>query len=236
MAYDFFEFKIGNDDFSFFWQKEFRKSIGLKISPELELFVKSPLSMEIEDIKLFLQKHIEWIKKHRISTPKIKPMTTGCNKKPKIVFLGNEYSLKVKLFMQNIVILRGKSITFFSTKPKNQPHTSKNIEIWIRDQAELIFQERINECLKLFPKLKQPKLKIKDLNGRYGSYSASHEITLNLRLIKASIELIDYVVIHELCHAYHMNHGKEFKDLLTVKLPNWKLLKEKLVTESILRA
>ncbi|MFR2532242.1 MAG: M48 family metallopeptidase [Alphaproteobacteria bacterium] len=51
---------------------------------------------------------------------------------------------------------------------------------------------------------------------------------LNPALIKASKQAIDYVIYHEFCHAYYPNHTEEFYNRLSLKMPNWEKLKEKM--------
>ena len=53
-----------------------------------------------------------------------------------------------------------------------------------------------------------------------------HEIILNPDLIKANKKSIDYVIFHELCHAYFPNHSDGFYNLLATKMPDWKQVKE----------
>jgi predicted metal-dependent hydrolase len=51
---------------------------------------------------------------------------------------------------------------------------------------------------------------------RWGSCSSLKNINISHRLIGAPEELVDYVILHELAHLQHLNHGKEFWDLLSV--------------------
>ena len=114
------------------------------------------------------------------------------------------------------------------------PFTQKIDEInqafsdWMIKRAETVFNERLNVCMKAFPDLEMPSLKIRKLNKRWGSYLKKHEIVLNPALIKASKQAIDYVIYHELCHAYYPNHTEEFYNLLSLKMPNWEKVKEKM--------
>lgn len=79
-----------------------------------------------------------------------------------------------------------------------------------------------------------PKLSIKRMKSRWGSYSLkTHTIHLNLELLRYPQALIDYVVVHELCHLVHHNHGKGFYVLLGSILPNWYELKQQLNQRNI---
>ena len=74
----------------------------------------------------------------------------------------------------------------------------------------------------------KPFLTLRKMKTRWGSMSTSGRLTLNLELIKAPRECIEYVVYHELCHLHHQNHGPAYYQLLDRTLPDWKRRKEQL--------
>ncbi len=69
----------------------------------------------------------------------------------------------------------------------------------------------------------QAKMKIRDMKSQWGSCNRRNNvITLNSRLIHLPFDCIDYVVLHEFCHFVHGNHSKDFYDLVSVFMPDWK--------------
>ena len=72
------------------------------------------------------------------------------------------------------------------------------------------------------------QVRIKHNVSNWGSCSVKKNINLNLNLMRLPAELQDYVMLHELCHLKHMNHGKEFHALLESICPNHKALRTKL--------
>lgn len=58
------------------------------------------------------------------------------------------------------------------------------------------------------------KVFIKNNRSNWGSCSAKRNINLNMRLVKLPQELCDFIIIHELCHLIHRNHGTEFHKLV----------------------
>jgi predicted metal-dependent hydrolase len=73
--------------------------------------------------------------------------------------------------------------------------------------------------------LKRPHLIIRELSKRWGSYTPKGRIVLNVDLIRAGRDLIDYVIAHELAHGLHADHGTEWRNLLTMVMPDWEARK-----------
>jgi predicted metal-dependent hydrolase len=75
---------------------------------------------------------------------------------------------------------------------------------------------------------------VKKLTKRWGEFHPSkNQVVLNAELIVAPMECIDYVIIHELSHAVILDHGPDFYNLLTRRLPRWKDLKNELEGHSL---
>ena len=73
------------------------------------------------------------------------------------------------------------------------------------------------------------KWTVRVMNTRWGSCStATGRITLNLKLYNKPDACIEYIVVHELCHLIHPNHGKDFYALLEKELPDWKTRRKQL--------
>ena len=87
-----------------------------------------------------------------------------------------------------------------------------------------------DDCWEGFQKgeLEKPALKLQRMGKRWGSLSPKGQLTLNLSLIQTPRECIEYVVIHELCHSIHHNHGTDFYKLLDRTMPDWMKRKHKL--------
>ena len=101
---------------------------------------------------------------------------------------------------------------------------------WYKNHAEKRFERGLNQALSLFLKydIGSPPLVIQRMAKRWGSCTPKGKIILNPEIIKAPSRCIDYVVIHELCHLVHHHHGKQFYELQTKVMPDWKRWKDKL--------
>jgi len=87
----------------------------------------------------------------------------------------------------------------------------------------------INERLKYYNQFYNfvyHKISIRRQKTRWGSCSSNKQLSFNYKLFFLPIELVDYVVVHELCHLKEMNHGKKFWQLVSQTIPDHKLRKK----------
>lgn len=92
-------------------------------------------------------------------------------------------------------------------------------QAWLMRQAKRVFAERLD----LFaPQLgvRYEKLRLSSAGTRWGSASADGTIRLNWRLIHLRMEMVDYVVVHELSHLRHMDHSPQFWDVVASVMPD----------------
>ena len=71
-------------------------------------------------------------------------------------------------------------------------------------------------------------IKVTGAKNRWGSCSGKNGICLSWRLVKKPPEVIDYVIIHELCHTVHHDHSQKFWELVASFLPDYRTLRQKL--------
>lgn len=85
-------------------------------------------------------------------------------------------------------------------------------EVW-RVEAKRYLPGRVSEIAARLG-FRHGNVTVRNSRTRWGSCSAKNDISLSLHLMKLPYELIDYVIIHELCHTVHRNHGEKFHALL----------------------
>ena len=84
--------------------------------------------------------------------------------------------------------------------------------------------EKINERIRYYQAqfdVKPKKVIIKDQEKRWGSCTKDNQLLFNWKCIMAPSPVLDYIVVHEMCHMVHMNHSKEFWHLLKRVLPDY---------------
>jgi hypothetical protein len=88
------------------------------------------------------------------------------------------------------------------------------------EQAQRMLVGRLNALLDRHSLPRPQHVVIRDLSSRWGSCSRSGRVSLNCRCGQLPPELIDYVILHELCHLLHLNHGSSFWQSLEQHLPD----------------
>ena len=91
-----------------------------------------------------------------------------------------------------------------------------------REQARRKFEERVVFYHPLTGG-HYTSITIRDQKSRWGSCSSRGTLSFNYRLIFAPPEILDYVVVHELCHLTHMNHSKDFWNKVASVMPDYKI-------------
>jgi predicted metal-dependent hydrolase len=71
-------------------------------------------------------------------------------------------------------------------------------------------------------KVKPKTIEVDESRTKWGSCSSDKKLTFNYRLAMAPVEVIDYVIIHELCHLLHMNHDRSFWRRVGSIMPDYK--------------
>lgn len=210
--------------------REKRKSFAAEVNPDFQVVIKAP--NEAPDIAVddFIRRKTKWIGKQldyfrQFNRPENSQIVSGCS----VLYLGRQYQLIIEqAAWKNAVRVLKNKIYILSSAPQKTDEINAAFQNWLLSRAQNVFSERLAECMKSFPNMTRPELKIRKLKKRWGSYLKKHQIVLNPDLIKASKRSIDYVIFHELCHAFYPDHTAEFYKLLSTKMPDWRNMKEKM--------
>lgn len=133
-------------------------------------------------------------------------------------YLGNKIKVTVLKNTSKPILLTDNQLVINESYVE---YYEKLINYWLEKKAKEYLPQRTLEISKTTG-LRFKKVIIKDVKSRWGSCSHKGTISLNWRLIKAPISVIDYVIIHELAHTIEMNHSKAFWKIVEKHEPNWK--------------
>lgn len=184
---------------------------------KIKLAVKSDGTVELvipKFVPLFMGKsfatlHEDWIEKHsqkaKNKLPDI-PTEDGAM----LPFLGRHLRLNLQKSIKNKV---EKSKEELIVSYKNKKYIAKNIEQFYREAARKVCTERVVYFTEKM-NLNFGTIRIKNQKTRWGSCSGKGNINFNWKIVKEKMEIIDYLVIHEICHLKEMNHSKRFWKLV----------------------
>jgi predicted metal-dependent hydrolase len=145
----------------------------------------------------------------------------------KFLLRGRRYRLKVlrseDVTEASLIMKNGR---FIATVPKNLPESAYRKHLrplfvdYYQYRARQVINERIQHYLKYFDE--QPSaIVVKDYKSKWGSCSGDNKLSFNWRIVMAKTSVIDYLVVHELCHMEHKNHSKEYWKAVQVILPDY---------------
>jgi predicted metal-dependent hydrolase len=209
-----------------------RKTMEIAVHPDSMVVIKAPVGTDFPEIRKRVVKRAGWIKRQLDYFRQFEPRTPGRSYigGETHLYLGKQYRIKIRSGdMDSVKLIRGHF--FIETKGNATPDKVKYImESWYADKAACRFKESYDRNWQYFEKhsLAKPRIQIRRMQKRWGSLSKGGTLTLNTDLIRAPMECIDYVIMHELCHLKFHDHSSEFYRFLDKVLPDWEKRKHKL--------
>lgn len=203
------------------------KRMTLSIRPFKPVNITIPYSVSYNSAIAFIHEQEEWIIKtqKKISETKDKrtrftPNTKFKTAEHELVFI---LSNKTKIHITNTQI----NVEYFSEEEfstvEMQNYIRKGIIEALRFEAKKYLPQR-TEYLANKHNFKFNKISVRNATTRWGSCSGKNNISLNVHLMRLPEHLIDYIILHELCHTVEKNHGKNFWALLDKVSGNAKAL------------
>ena len=159
-------------------------------------------------LKLIIKKKQLWIKK-KINAEKDRDKILVKNKSI-FPFLGRKFTLITLLSKKNKVFLKNNSLVIHCTEFK---HAKKNLVDWLKLEAKKYLVDRV-QLVSSKIKINFKSLNLKSYRAMWGSCNSRSEICLNWKLVMLPKKVIDYVIVHELCHIVEPNHSKSFWSLV----------------------
>jgi predicted metal-dependent hydrolase len=209
-----------------------RQVLKIEVNPEGVVTVHGPASAELSEISCRAAQKGSWIFRELdviAARPANTPMRRYVSGETHL-FLGRQYRLQIERADEAQVRCDSGRMVVNARDPDDQDHCRRLIKAFYALSARTVFRERLlTQALPFERKgLKRPRLVVRDLSKRWGSYTSKGRIVLNVDLIRAAPDLIDYVIAHELAHGLHPDHGAHWRNLLTMVMPDWEAKKGRL--------
>lgn len=191
----------------------------LQISSGNELEVILPRGYQLNDAETFLLQKHAWIKKHL--SRKIA--------EPEYLFLGKQIKVKeyFHLFNKKHKITYKDGVLEIISPEQSSVTVNELYNAWLRHTAHKFLTNRVRE-IAVRSGFRVNRVSIRGQKTRWGSCSSGGNLSFNYRLMCHRNEVIDYVIIHELCHLKEMNHSEKFWKLVGAFCPDYKNLRKEL--------
>ena len=198
---------IGKVDYYARRQKNIRLSLR-----DSQIRISYPYHLSFRQVEKFLKTKIEWILKNKSEESELRD---GLK-------IGRKHRLEISDDCQKPLIKNGIIRVY-----RNHDCAKKLIKKALKSEAEEYILPLVDTVIEK-TNLKPQKIRIRYMRTQWGSCTSQKNISLNSALIYLPDELIEYIIIHELCHLKFLNHSDQFWRLVAQNLPNHQDLKKSL--------
>ena len=196
-----------------------RKSIALIVERDGRLVVRAPRQVSQELIHTFVKEKENWIIKKQLEfkSTHLKFTPKKFMEGESFWYLGKLYPLtfgehfKPRLFLDESFVLSRTA----------QPQARTIFERWYREQARQVIVGRVDYYAAKY-NFTYNQIKITSARTRWGSCSTRGILSFAWRLIMSSLDVVDYVVVHELVHLHEHNHSRDFWSGVEEIVPDYK--------------
>ena len=202
-----------------------RKNLSINIEPPNIITVIAPTDKSKNEIIETVKTKSKWIvqKLFEIREIEYRKYNREFINGESFLYLGRNYKLQIDviegLTSSKAKLSRGKFIII--TPDKDFDKIKCTLESWYKEKAAEKIAERVSYYQPHFSQ-KPKRIIIKNQKKRWGSCTKDNKLLFNWKCIMAPSPVLDYIVVHEMCHLVHLNHSSEFWRLLKRILPDYK--------------
>ena len=194
-----------------------RRTLTLIVEDDGSLVIRAPLRIPEKTIHEFVESHTHWIeKKQEQARNVVKEQAKQFLPGESFLFLGQSYNLELVKGQRKPLILDG----CFKLAERSHVNAKKVFQEWYRDQARQVINEHAIMLSSRYG-FHYNQIRISSARTRWGSCSPSGSLSFSWRLILNPIEVVDYVIIHELVHTVVLNHSKRYWKMVEKILPDY---------------
>ncbi len=230
-------FKWGRRRIAYRVSRDNGRRLKISVAPSGTVFVTAPFDAADDEIHDRVRRKGGWIATQIEDFEQYRPRT------PPRQFIsgethllrGSQYRLRVRKSEASRIYRSGDRIVLETPHSESVSHKAALLNHLYKLESHLEFPHRLRTVSPLFASegIEPPKLLIRPMSKRWGSYTPKGNLVLNLDLIRAPVQCIDYVIVHELAHAFAPNHGPKWRHIMDKAMPDWRDRKRKLETSLI---
>lgn len=205
------------------------KRMTLRIDRQGDPCLSVPFHATRAEIWKFMMSCSDWLE-HNAGKREFFTLPDELRDGDEVTVLGEPRKLMLhRASRASLTFISGTAVLYLKD-PEDPAKAAAAYEKSLRELALSVFRERLNRYADVIPeKFGIPVIKIRKMTSRWGSANQStNEIHLSLYLIKAPLDCIDSVVLHEAVHFNYMNHGTKFYGMLLDRMPDYRERSRKL--------
>ncbi|MBF2053442.1 MAG: M48 family metallopeptidase [Candidatus Sericytochromatia bacterium] len=192
------------------------KRVYLSIQPG-HILVRTPLRVRKQDILQLLDKHHDWLQQQLEKAETRSTLQA-------VYYLGKNYPLipyEPTAGRCAEAVLTPDALQLYLPAELQQPERVKDLVMrFLAAEARRVMHQRLlHWCGQM--QISPAKVRYKWLKSRWGSCSARQNINLNIRAVQLPMACIDAILVHELAHLRHLNHGPDFWALVHTHIPDY---------------
>ena len=195
-----------------------RRTIAIIIERDGTLTVRAPMRISQVHINSFVQEKVDWITRTRKKLKSVVEIPVRQYADGEVfLFLGSSFDLK-------LVRPQRPSLQFdngFTLSHTAQKRGASAFTRWYKERADEVISERVAQFAKQYNFIPK-EIKISSAKTRWGSCSPNGTLNFTWRLVMAPLDVIDYVVVHELVHLQVKDHSSKFWKAVESIYPEYK--------------
>lgn len=212
-----------------------RTSMGISIDLYGNVVVQAPKGTPDEFVFQLLEDKWDWIqqKLQEMKDRMLGPKEKVYDHDESFLFLGNAYPIQISkdnTIKQDHVVFEGDKLHIY-VKQVEDEKIKQALKRFYYQQCKALVEKSIHSYQSNF-KIKPRSIRISDNNRTWGTCDSKLQLTFNWKLAMAPLKVIDYVVVHEMCHMVHLNHDRSFWRLVGKIIPDYEALENWLALSS----
>lgn len=201
-----------------------RRTLSITVQPSGDVAVKAPISTPAEEVVARVSRRGAWIRLQQERAGRWRPRTPPRTyvEGETHLYLGRQYRLSAELAVRQEVRIAGDRIVLRMHRPGRLEERAELLSAWYLARAREVYARRLKALVPPFLAMGHPcpRIIVRHLSHRWGSLTAAGNMVLSRDLIRAPRACVDYVIVHELCHLAHRDHGPGFWSLLDASMPD----------------
>ncbi len=209
-----------------------KRTVALHVQADGTLCVQAPMKTSVAWINRFIASKAAWVARRRARAKEKAARPVPVIEEGSCVpYQGHLW--RIRLVEAGDASTSDEDGVILLSLPTGLSDEGRRVEaqteltLWYKRQARRVFAERVEHWAAPLG-LRPARLIVTAPLRQWGSCSATNAIRLNWRLIMAAPELLDYVIVHELCHIPHKHHGRAFWRSVEAAMPDAKALRRTL--------